>query len=189
MGAGDRERLAEILAEPSIRRWWGTKPPDVDAAELVTPGGLRWAIEVDGRLVGGIEATEEDEPDYRHAALDLFLDADHQGIGLGPEAIRLVARHLFEERGHHRLTIDPALANERAIGAYERVGFRSVGVMRRYERGSDGTWHDGLLMDMLAGELADDDVADGHRPRRRPGDDGPAEGPADGSGDGSGVRE
>jgi aminoglycoside 6'-N-acetyltransferase len=25
--------------------------------------------------------------------------------------------------------------------------------MRQYERGPDGTWHDGLLMDMLAGEL------------------------------------
>jgi aminoglycoside 6'-N-acetyltransferase len=26
-------------------------------------------------------------------------------------------------------------------------------VMRLYERGSDGTFHDGLLMDLLAGEL------------------------------------
>jgi aminoglycoside 6'-N-acetyltransferase len=25
--------------------------------------------------------------------------------------------------------------------------------MRRYERGHDGTWHDGLLMDLLTGEL------------------------------------
>jgi aminoglycoside 6'-N-acetyltransferase len=33
------------------------------------------------------------------------------------------------------------------------VGFKPVGVMRRYERGQDGTFHDGLLMDMLAGEL------------------------------------
>ena len=67
--------------------------------------------------------------------------------GLGPEAIRLAARCLFEVRGHHRLTIDPAAENLRAIHAYERVGFRPVGVMRQYERGRDGTWHDGLLMD------------------------------------------
>jgi aminoglycoside 6'-N-acetyltransferase len=26
-------------------------------------------------------------------------------------------------------------------------------VLRDYERGPDGTWHDGLLMDLLAGEL------------------------------------
>ena len=56
-------------------------------------------------------------------------------------------------RGHHRLTIDPAASNDRAIGVYERVGFRRVGVMRNYERGQGGAFHDGLLMDMLAGEL------------------------------------
>ena len=28
--------------------------------------------------------------------------------------------------------------------------------MRQYERGPDGTWHDGLLMDMLASELRTD---------------------------------
>jgi len=30
-----------------------------------------------------------------------------------------------------------------------------VGRMRQYERGPDGTWHDCLLMDMLAEELRD----------------------------------
>ena len=66
--------------------------------------------------------------------------------------MRTLARHLFEVRGHHRLTIDPAAANTRAIRAYERVGFKPVGVLRQYERGPDGTFRDGLLMDMLAGE-------------------------------------
>jgi aminoglycoside 6'-N-acetyltransferase len=36
------------------------------------------------------------------------------------------------------------------------VGFRAVGVMRRYRRGGDGRFPDGLLMDLLCGELADD---------------------------------
>jgi aminoglycoside 6'-N-acetyltransferase len=75
------------------------------------------------------------------------------GRGLGADAVRRLARHLFEDRGHHRITIDPAAHNERAIRAYRRVGFRPVGVMRRYERGGDGTWHDGLLMDLLPEEL------------------------------------
>ena len=58
------------------------------------------------------------------------------------------------DRGHHRLIIDPAVANERAIATYASLGFKPVGVMRRYERGPDGTWHDGLLMDLLADELS-----------------------------------
>jgi aminoglycoside 6'-N-acetyltransferase len=33
------------------------------------------------------------------------------------------------------------------------VGLRPVGVLRDYERGPDGTFHDGLLMDLLADEL------------------------------------
>jgi aminoglycoside 6'-N-acetyltransferase len=40
-----------------------------------------------------------------------------------------------------------------AIRAYEKAGFRPVGVMRQSERLPGGDWHDGLLMDLLADEL------------------------------------
>lgn len=67
--------------------------------------------------------------------------------------MRTLARYLVEEVGHHRLTIDPAADNAAAIRCYSKVGFRPVGVLRKYERGVDGDWHDGLLMDLLAEEL------------------------------------
>jgi aminoglycoside 6'-N-acetyltransferase len=147
VGPADEPRLVEILREPEVARWWGT---DAELDETPT-----FVIEVDGEIAGGIQYWEEDEPQYRHAGIDIFLATAFQDRGLGSDAVRTLARHLFEARGHHRLTIDPAAANERAIRAYERVGFRPVGVMRRYERGPDGTFHDGLLMDMLVGELRD----------------------------------
>ena len=90
---------------------------------------------------------------YRHANIDIFLSTSRHGRGLGTEAIRVLARHLFEERGHHRLTIDPAADNAAAIRAYEKAGFREIGIMREYERGPDGSWHDGVLMDMLRKEF------------------------------------
>lgn len=96
---------------------------------------------------------EEQLAEFRHASLDVAIATAHQSQGIGPEALRLAIVHLIEERGHHRFTIDPAAANERAIRAYAKLGFKPVGVMRRYERGNDGTWHDGLLMDLLADEL------------------------------------
>lgn len=152
----DRDRLREILAEPSVARWWGPMRPGLDVADDWLAGDddtVVFAIEVDGGIIGSIQYAEEADPDYRHAGIDLFIAAAWQGKGLGTDAIRTVARYLFEVRGHHRLTIDPSAANERAIRAYERVGFRRVGTMRSYERGPDGTFHDGLLLDLLRHEL------------------------------------
>lgn len=152
--AVDRGAIADILAEPAVARWWGQSGFDQAMDDIYGPWAHEpFAIEVDGLLAGYLQFAEELDPDYRHASIDLFLGSAWQGRGLGPEAIRLIARHLFEERGHHRITIDPAASNDRAIRAYEKLGFRRVGVMRDYERGPDGTWHDGLLMDLLRGEL------------------------------------
>ena len=62
-------------------------------------------------------------------------------------------RHLVEDLGHHRVTIDPACANVAAIRAYEKAGFRRVGVMRCSERDVGGRgWHDALLMEYIAEE-------------------------------------
>jgi len=151
--AADAPRFEEILSSAGVREWWGTWDRARVERELATTDEVRFAIDVEGEVVGLIQYWEEDEPDYRHAGMDLALDPAKQGEGLGPDALRTLARHLFEERGHHRLTIDPAVANDRAIRAYERVGFRPVGVMRRYERAPDGTWRDALLMDLLREEL------------------------------------
>ena len=122
---------------------------DADGAERITT----FVITVSNQLIGWIAGWEKLSCDYRHAGIDLFLSTAHQGKGIGPEAIRLVCRFLFEQRGHHRITIDPAADNPRAILAYEKVGFKRIGIMRRYERGADGTYHDGMLMDLLPEDL------------------------------------
>jgi aminoglycoside 6'-N-acetyltransferase len=91
------------------------------------------------------------EERYRHAGIDLFVEETAQGVGLGRETVSLVVGHLLE-LGHHRITIDPAADNAAAIACYSACGFRPVGTMRRYERDNDGQgWHDGLLMEFVAG--------------------------------------
>jgi aminoglycoside 6'-N-acetyltransferase len=149
--------FTELFRDPAVTRWWPAPDPVAEALDHVRPERDRvvWAIEAEGIVIGLIQAHEENEPDYRHAGIDLSLAGAARGHGFGPEAVRIVARWLFDDRGHHRITIDPAAANARAIRAYEKAGFRPVGVMRRYERGADGTWHDGLLMDLLRDELVD----------------------------------
>jgi aminoglycoside 6'-N-acetyltransferase len=144
---GDLAALAEARADEGVRRWWGA--PSADDFDPPEDGALL-VIEVDGAIAGSLQYEEVTDPQYRSAGIDIFLAGAWQGRGLGREAIGLLVRHLFETRGHHRLTIDPAAANERAIRCYEAVGFTRVGVMRQYERDDDGVWHDGLLMELLA---------------------------------------
>jgi aminoglycoside 6'-N-acetyltransferase len=147
----DEPELRRIHSTPEVARWWGTPDEGFPAAD--DPDATRLVIEVDGAVVGLIQFSEELEPRYRHASIDLFVDPAVHGRGLGTESVRRVARHLIEDRGHHRVTIDPAAANTAAVRAYEKAGFRAVGVMRRYERDADGPdWHDGLLMELLAGD-------------------------------------
>lgn len=149
----DAEALVRIRKEPGVARRWGSSSIEDEIEEGFIGNDHGFVIEVDEEVIGAIQYGEEDDPMYRHASVDIFLATAHQGRGLGTEAIRTLAHHLFEERGHHRITIDPAADNAAAIRAYEKVGFRPVGVMRRYERGPDGTWHDGLLMDLLREEF------------------------------------
>ena len=157
----DEAAFLAILTDPTVDAVVAIQSiRPADAREKATQDEIAvWAIEVDGAVVGLIQADEETDPQYRHASIDIVLARSAQDRGLGSDAVRTVARWLLDVRGHHRLTIDPAASNERAIRAYERVGFRPVGVMRQYERGRDGTWHDGLLMDLLAWELREPDPA------------------------------
>jgi aminoglycoside 6'-N-acetyltransferase len=146
----DAPELRRIRATPEVARWW--EPPEDDFPLADEPGLTRWTVEVDGAVAGMVQFSEETDPKYRHASIDLFLDPAMHGRGIGTEVVERVVAHLVEERGHHRITIDPAAANAAAIRAYEKAGFRRVGVMRRYERDADGRgWHDGLLMELLAG--------------------------------------
>lgn len=147
----DEAPLLRIHRAAEVVRWWGH--PEQGFPWTDEPGSTRLTIEVEGAVAGLIQFNEELEPTYRHASIDLFVDPAHHGRGVGTLAVALLVRYLIDARGHHRITIDPATANSAAIRAYEKAGFRPVGVMRRYERDMDGRgWHDGLLMELLAGE-------------------------------------
>ncbi|WP_367318961.1 GNAT family N-acetyltransferase [Streptomyces sp. HUAS ZL42] len=151
----DIPALAAIRATPEVlARWRGGPDPAADlAAELDDPDTHCLTVRHEGRVVGMIQWYAETDPEYHHAGIDIFLDPATHGAGLGTDAVRTLARHLVHDRGFHRLVIDPAADNTAAIRCYRKVGFRPVGIMRQYERGPDGTWHDGLLMDLLADEL------------------------------------
>ncbi|MEW1721070.1 GNAT family protein [Streptomyces sp. NPDC093109] len=156
--SADIPALAAIRSTPEVyARWRGGDDLVAAVAEdLEDPGARSFTVEYGGEVAGAIQWGAEEDPDYRHASIDVYLDPAVHGRGLGADAVRTLARYLIDEHGYRRLVIDPAADNAAAIGCYRKVGFRTVGIMRRYERGPDGSWHDGLLMDLLAEELSAD---------------------------------
>jgi aminoglycoside 6'-N-acetyltransferase len=147
----DAAALRAIHAEPAVAAWWGSMDDDFPFDE---PGTTRLTIWVDGQVAGLIQYGEEDEPDYRHAWIDIFVATAQHGRGVGTDAVKTVARHLVEERGHHRITIDPTVDNTAAVRAYEKAGFERVGVMRLAERSPEGVWRDALLMEQVFPKVA-----------------------------------
>lgn len=143
----DVPELLRIHREPAVADWWGAPSPDFPDED---PSAQRLVIDYAGRVAGLIQFFEEADPDYRHAMVDIFVDPELHGRGIGTEALRQTVDHLINERGHHRITIDPAADNAAAIHTYEKVGFTPVGVLHRYERDHDGSgWHDCLLMEYV----------------------------------------
>jgi aminoglycoside 6'-N-acetyltransferase len=155
--AADVPRLVAIRRTPEVAEWWGDEPADELTAEFGNQVGALdntlLVVESEGAVVGAIQWYANDDPQFRHAGMDLFLDPAVRGRGLGPAAVRTLVRHLIDAYAFHRFVIDPSAANAAAIRCYIKVGFRPVGVMREYEALDGRTWRDGLLMDLLAGEL------------------------------------
>jgi aminoglycoside 6'-N-acetyltransferase len=143
------ERLRILRDAPEVARRWDPAP---DGWPLAVEEGIdaKLTITVEGEVAGFVQYAEERDPDYRHADVDIFLGPGHQDRGLGTEAMRVVIRHLLDDRGHHRLTLSTSPTNERAIHVYEKVGFRRVGVHHRavWDR-AEGEWVDELLMELV----------------------------------------
>jgi aminoglycoside 6'-N-acetyltransferase len=143
----DASRVHAIASTFEVARWWGRPEDEFPLAD--DPGATRFVILADREIVGLIQYGEEEEPDFRHAWIDVFVDPAHHGRGLGTDAVRTLFEHLVAEHGHHRVTIDPALENAAAIRSYEKAGFRPVGTLRSAWRDLEGRWRDVLLMEQV----------------------------------------
>lgn len=150
----DRARVVAIRQTDAVKARW--RGDDLDAefsADLADDDIHQFVIcDRSGETVGLIQFSEENDLDYRHASIDLFVDPEVHRLGIATDALETLIGYLFDVRGHHRLVIDPAADNVAAIECYSRVGFKPVGIMRQYERQTDDTWSDGLLMEMLASD-------------------------------------
>lgn len=151
----DGPALRALHSTPEVAQWWDLPAPGFPMED--EPESTRFTIRHGDEIVGLVQYGEENEPKYRSASIDIFVGPDFHRRGIGTQAIRMVLELLITERGHHRITIDPAAHNHAAIRCYEKAGFRPVGIMRLAERDSDGKgWHDALMMDLVVEPPAHD---------------------------------
>jgi len=116
----DVELLVAWHADPDVARYWDdeTFTPDEMRERLARDDVEAYVVEEHGAPVGYLQI---------HATgLDMFLVPEARGRGLGPEIARAAARHLLDDRGRARVTVDPYRWNEGAVRAWERAGFVAV---------------------------------------------------------------
>jgi aminoglycoside 6'-N-acetyltransferase len=144
----DVEVLRAIRAEPPVARWWGPLEEDFPLGDA--PDVIRYTILLEDRPIGMIQFSQEVYPDYRWADVDIFIASAHQGRGLGSDAMRTLIHHLQVDLGHHRVTLTTSPDNDRAISVYEKLGFRTVGILTLSTRDPvSQQWTDELLMELV----------------------------------------
>jgi aminoglycoside 6'-N-acetyltransferase len=147
----DAASLLAILTEPEVSRWWVGYTPERIRDEILDSGHAL-VMDIDGDCAGAIFLYPNEDPEYLHVVIHLFLGARWYGHRYGAEALATVIAHLGT-LGHHRFTLDPNAHNAPAIRSYERLGFQRVGVLREYQLRPDGSHEDGLLMDLVLSDF------------------------------------
>ena len=114
LAEADVARVVELGADPSVARWWpGLTEESLRAtARGEEEGVTAFAILEADEVAGMIQFYEEDDPEYRHAGIDVFLGPPFQGRGLGGDAVGTMARHLVRDRGPMWWTLADAAGNE-----------------------------------------------------------------------------
>jgi RimJ/RimL family protein N-acetyltransferase len=156
----DVEAMVAGCNDPEVAYWIPTIPhpyTETDALAFIR-GEVRddhdaLAIELDGRVVGGI-GMGVNAHDYR-ARLGYWISASARGRGTCTRALRLLSSYALEDLQLQRIELitDPDnLASQRVA---EKVGFRREGVLRAHLRHPDGRIRDSVMFSLLPGELRD----------------------------------
>lgn len=160
----DLEALVAYRSDPEVARYQSWS--DYDAARgraLIEsmhgrqPGEPGWfqfaiALKATDALVGDC-ALRVDEHDSRQGEIGFTLARQHQGQGLGTEAVRALLGHAFGTLGLHRIIAVTDAKNTAAATVLERVGMRREGHFLE-NTWFKGAWGDEFLYALLGREWA-----------------------------------
>ena len=94
--------------------------------ELSKPSGICLAARAGDQLAGYVVCSRYDQVWH---LMNIAVAPEQRGTGV---AGRLMRRLIEESQGALPFTLEVRVSNQRAIGMYERFGFRSAGVRPRY---------------------------------------------------------
>ena len=152
-----RPEEIDRVMEDSVPAWvaWGSDPQEagrkirdrLERSGELTERGLDLGIEVNGRLVGDVQARIDSLPKGAfELGIGLFDERDRRQ-GLGREAIELVTAHLFDSLGARRVQLSTDVANVGMRRVAERIGFVHEGDLRAFWPEDDGD-HDYAMYGM-----------------------------------------
>ncbi len=120
------------------------KRPDTDEFRLVIET-------LDGTPVGMLNTHNADAIN-RHFAYGIAIAREHWGHGFAEEALTLVFRYMFEERGYHKVNAWIYASNERSLRMHEKLGMVREGRIRETHY-AGGRFEDEIWMGMTAEEF------------------------------------
>ena len=139
-----RPEEVELVWEARKRRASPTSPVtpgarraiqrQIERSGRLSDGFLKLAIDVDGRLVGEIDARCPPNalpPGVFEVGIELYADED-RGRGYGTEAVRQLVDRLFAREGAERVQASTAAGNTAMRRVLEKLGFVYEGTLRGF---------------------------------------------------------
>lgn len=164
--------MARWLSDARVLEFYEGRDNPFDYAKVVDTFAERargtekiepYFILYDGVPIGYIqyyELTDEERTAYPFGAddrvhgIDTFIgEPERWNRGLGGQALSLVLDRLFREHGATHVVVAPTSLNQRAIRAYEKLGFRKIELLPEHEL------HEGVYRDVWLMVLAKTDLS------------------------------
>ncbi len=154
------QTYADWLNDPEVNEFLTTKSATLESIRTYIQDQLDQSdVEfygiflTDGDTHIGTIKLEGIHPQEGHATITIMIgDKAFWGAGYGPEAMRRLMRHAFDDLGLSEIRLGVLARNERAVRAYQKLGFRVSAVEPAWTV-MNGQTHDRVLMLALASEF------------------------------------
>ena len=151
----EAEQIITWFEELDVTRFLKLRfPPSLEAEKEFLdrmardPDAVWWAVEHEGRLVGGTSIVRIDWKHGHGTTGTVIGDKRSWGKGLGRELMQLRAEYAFTQLPLRALRSGYIEGNEASARAQKSAGYKEVG---RWHQDAfvDGEWHDHVLTELL----------------------------------------